>query len=511
MIHLLFFTFSALAGAGFFFILPALAGSLYEEAFFYPYNEILYKYIDEFQYSVLLCFVVFIFIFFILEVLNLVYSEEELTSRGSARWANKKEYKDLLNSVGVPVGKIGRNIVRLGTYIVTIAGTRSGKGIGSIIPTLLEYPSSLICLDLKGENFAVTFRQRKEFGKVYRINPFNLLNVGTNSFNWLDIIDLNDEGCIEKAEKIASLLVGQTPDSIDAHFDIQAKRLLQGVILLVCTEEDRDKRNICAVSHLIHNLNIADLLKVMSEEERAFGVIKSVGCQFINNSNERELSSIVSTAQRATNFLDTPQIQRTLVKSDFDISSLPDEVSSVYLIFPQDKITDYKAYIKIFFDLVLNSIVSRQKKGKHEVLFILDEVAQLGYMKSFIDAISILRGMGGQLAFYFQSMAQLKTHYKAAANDILANATQIFFGCNEIETAETISKTLGKRTIKETNPATGGVSLVSQELLRPEEIRCLSPEEPIIIMSGRHPIKIRRMSYFKEKEYAGLYSKNPYV
>lgn len=453
-----------------------------------------------------------IILFFAIWIIDILTEEKPLTSRGSARWANSNDVKDLVKSKGVPIGRFNGKILRNDkTHLITCAGTRSGKGIGAIIPTLLEYPDSLVCLDIKGENYAVTGAMRKEFGKVFVLNPFDVLDIKTNSYNWLDSIDLNDKSCADKALKIASILVGgSASDKEENHFNEQAKTLLQGVILLV-TDEKEELRNMLTVARLIRKTPFDQLCQIMiNKGDLAFGQVGEIGAQFLNNTNDKELSGILSTAQRAVRNLSNPQISKTLLKSDFDISRLSDEKMSIYLIMPADKVSDFKDYIKVFFELAFSSIVSRKNRGKYEVLFLFDEVAQLGYMDSFPKLITLVRGMGAQLWFFFQSIGQIRSIYGKDAATLLGNATQIFYGCNDYETAELISKTLGKKTVKEFDKQANKYNLVSRDLMTPDEVRQLPVETPIILMAGRHPIKVDRLNYLKNREYKGLFDNNPY-
>lgn len=462
-------------------------------------------------FLIALSVVLAIIIFLGLEILWLCVDEKPQTSRGSAHWAKQKDVKELIEGSGVPIGRFNGKILRTKTHLVTCAPTRSGKGVGAILPTLLEYPGSVVCLDLKGENYAITANFRKKFSQLVCLNPFGLLDIPSNSYNWLDSINITERDCIEKAEKMASLLVGRSADSsAESHFQDQAIRLLQGVILFVCSDDDKEKMNICTVSKLVHDVSLDDLCNAMAaKESEAFGVIASIGRQFLNNSNDKEKGSILSTAQRATNFLDNQNIRETLEKSDFDISQLPKKRTSLYIIIPQDKVSDFSAYIRIFFDLVLSSVIASNGKSKYEVLFLLDEVAQLGYMKNLLDAISFIRGLGGQMWFFFQSLSQLRGTYGKKSGDILENATQIYYGCNDFDTSEHISKTLGKMTLKEYDPDSKKYHYIERDLLAPNEIRGLGPETPIILMAGKAPIKVKRLCHYKDKEYRGKFDPYP--
>lgn len=175
----------------------------------------------------------------------------------------------------------------------------------------------------------------------------------------------------------------------------------------------------------------------------------------------------------------------------------------------KDQVSDFKTYIRVFFDLAISSLTSRKKRGKYEVLFLLDEVAQLGFLQIIPKSITLLKGMGGQLWLFFQSYSQIQNIYGKDADTILGNATQIFYGCNDIKTANLISDSLGKKTIREYNK-NGDYIDSPKPLLFPDEIRKLSPEKPIILMCGKAPIQSKRLNYLKDKEYKGLFNDNPY-
>ena len=512
----IFFIILSLAGgvSFYFWVIPAILKkhSIFNKILDAPY-PIFERFLPspESTYYIAISVIIALIIWIMLEIIYYTNIEKPLTSRGSAHWASKKDVKDLIQSKGVPIGRLDGKILRVDkTHLVTCAGTRSGKGIGAIIPTLIEYPYSLVCLDIKGENYAVTGARRKEFGKVFVLNPFEVLDFKSNSYNWLDSIDLNDPGCTDKALRIASILVGGSSDGgTENHFNEQAKRLLQGVILLVCGEKN-ELRNMPTVAQLIHKTPFPTLCELMKEKgDLAFGTVGTIGAQFANNTSDKELSGILSTAQRATNHLDNPQISKTLIESDFDISKLPDEKMSIYLIMPADKVSDFQDYIKVFFELAFSSIVSRKKRGKYEVLFLFDEVAQLGYMESFPKLITLVKGLGAQFWFFFQSIAQLRSIYGKSADTILGNSTQIFYGCNDLETAKLISESLGKKTIREYKK-NGEFSDISKDLLSPDEVRQLKPDTPIIFMAGKPPIKVKRLNYLNDREFYSKFDKNPY-
>lgn len=518
MIRVVFLIISVISGLlSYFMLLKNLPSSGFIGQFLwfpYKYMNIIFP---EYLYLPIISVIISIITYIFAEILLFVSKDKNYSGRGSAHWATKKDVKEFFTDKGVPVGKfkIGifkKIIMRLTTHLLTIAPTRSGKGIGGIVPASIEYKQSLICLDIKGENYAVTNRARRDFSSVYVINPFKLMGIKTNSYNWLDSIDINNDDCQDKSENIASMIVGRdSTDSIENHFKEMAIRLIQGVILLCCADEDYNKRNIVEVAKIIHTTPLEKLCAFMwSKKNVAFGSISKIGAQFAHIKNEREQGSILSTAQKSLNFLDNIKIANTLIKSDFNINNIQNEIMTIYIIIPQDKVKSYKAYIKVFFDLVLSAIISNTSR-KYNVLFLLDEIAQLGYMDNIVNAVPFIRGLGGQFWFFFQSYPQMESVYGKESKNIMANCSQIFYGCNDYDTAKLISNTLGKRTIKEYNNNAKLSQYIGKELLFSNEIRELSPENPIIFVQNKPPIKVKRLCYYKDKEYRGLFDKNPYI
>ena len=514
-LQIFFIIFSLGCGGAFWwFTLPALQNKndLLFKLLVYPY-PFFKKFLPypDYTYFILLSIFVAFLLWILCEIIYLSTKEKPITTWGIAHYATKKEVKDLIQSKGVPVGRLDGKILRVDkTHLVTCAGTRSGKGIGAIIPTLLEYPDSWVCLDVKGENYAVTGNRRKKFGKVFVLNPFDVLDFSSNSYNWLDSINLNDPGCVDKALRIASILVGGSSDNgVENHFNEHAKTLIQGVILLVADEKE-ELRNMLTVAKLIRRTPFEQLCQLMiNKGDLSGGEVGNIGAQFLNNTNDKELSGIISTAQRAVRNLTNPQISKTLIKSDFDISKLPDEKMSIYLIMPTDKVSDFKDYIKVFFELAFSSIVSRKKRGKYEVLFLFDEVAQLGYMDSFPKLITLVKGLGAQLWFFFQDIAQIKSIYGDEAGTILGNSTQIYYGCNDLDTAKTISERIGKKTQREYKK-NGEFSDKPKSLIEPSEFLQLPPDTPLILMQGKPAIMVKRLNYLQDKEYRDKFDKNPY-
>jgi len=433
-------------------------------------------------------------------------------THGSAEWASKGAAGKFTgkDKPGFTLGKIGGKPFRVLSHIVSCAPTRSGKGIGAIIPALLEYPGSIICNDIKGENYAVTHRQRETLGsRPFLVDPFGITGGRKSRFNWLDFVDTNTPDCVSQAAALADLIVVPDEKGGSDHFDDSAKNLLQGLILLVASDPDKSARNMGTVRAII-TLPEPEFLALMqgaSDHPGAYNIIAR-SCAKIAGTPDKERGSIISTAQRHTAFLDDPRIAETLSGSDFDLSKIKEQNMTIYVVLPPDKLRAYRGFARGFFGLALSAITANQIVPKNKVLFLLDEFGQLGKMTQFEDAVSLLSGMGALFWFFIQDLSQLRGVYQKWQT-FLANSARQFFGCADFDTAKYISDSLGSFT---ETVDTGGEtdSYVSRKLLNPDEVMKLSPETPIVFIQGEPPFQLERLAYFREPEYKGLYDSNPY-
>ncbi|MGS0943773.1 type IV secretory system conjugative DNA transfer family protein (plasmid) [Pseudomonas luteola] len=463
-------------------------------------------------------------------------------THGSARWGTVAEIEannhfgsggfTLARVPDAPKGVDPR--FRFTGHVVTVAPTGSGKGIGSVMPNLLEYKGSALVLDVKGENAAVTARARRAMGhKVYVIDPFNVTEGEKHAFNVLDRINPNDPDCVSETAVLADSLVISGGKDADAHFDESAKTLLQGFMLYVAGLSDPTKRTLGELRELLtadEDTFLGILTGMALDEDYAYGIAARAANTIIGMS-DRERSSVVSTARRSTAFLDDPRIAEALSRSDFNLANIKSELMTVYLVMPMNKIGPNSRFIRAFVNNVMAAITASPKKPQENVAFFLDEFGQLGYMKSIEDAVSLLRGYGLSFWVYVQELSQLKNVYPRWQT-FLANSAKVFFGVDDLDTAKYVSETLGKSTIEyETQNAGrnsgnslsgGGASLsggrstgssqqmAGRDLLTPDEVMQLGPTRPIVLVRGERPYQLVRMNYLTDAEFVGLADPNPY-
>ncbi|EOT6071651.1 type IV secretory system conjugative DNA transfer family protein [Escherichia coli] len=422
-------------------------------------------------------------------------------------------------------------------HVVTVAPNGSGKGIGQVIPHLLEYPGSCIVLDVKGENAAVTARARRNLGHaVHVVDPFSVNGNTSASFNVLDGLDVSNPDCVGEALILAESLVISEAKGDGVHFDESAKILLQGLLLHVAGLDEPERRNLGELRRLLTGGEDAlfELFGMMAADESAAFGIPARAANTIMGMADKERGSVLSTARRNTAFLDDPRIAAALARSDFDLSAIKSELMTVYLVMPANRIRPNARFIRLFVGSVISAVTASAKQPPYRVSFVLDEFAQLGYMKAIEDAVSLMRGYGLAFWVFLQDLSQLKGVYPRWQT-FLANSAKVFFGTDDYDTAKYVSDSLGKATIEfETHnkgKSSGSSNTFSEqgssgmnrgkssgtsqqftgrELLTPDEVMRLGPEKPIVLVKGEYPYLLDRLNYLVDSEYRGRFDANPY-
>lgn len=375
-------------------------------------------------------------------------------------------------------------------HIITIAGSRSGKGRSGIVPNLITYPGSVLAIDPKGDLAALTADWRKErMGqKVVVLDPFVAAGGVTarhgGGFNPLTILKLRSETLLEDAGLIADALIVSRSER-DPHWDESAKQFLEGVILHVGTWPDyveKDLNNLATVYNILME-DVGSLRAGMKENPIANFAVTTLASQFFDKP-ERERESVMSNLRRHIRFLGYGQIQRVLRAHSFDLSQLKTEPTTVYLSLPAMRMGSCAGWLRLFVNLTLAALEAEKQKPEYPVLMLLDEFAALGYMKTLEDAAGQIAGLGCKLWPILQDIGQLMALYGNRWETFMGNAGVMnFFGNADLQTLGWISSRLGETTIRTENRSQPGYRERSVEgatgrslneavhpLLTPEEI-----------------------------------------
>lgn len=453
---------------------------------------------------------------------------EPTASHGSAHWSNGES---LLVERGLILGRQGPHLLRFAGegHVLTVAPTRSGKGVSCVIPNLLDHPGSVVVTDPKGENYAVTARWRRESGqRVHAFDPFRVVG-GDAALNPLDLVDPDSLEAGDDARMLADMIVLAEGRGGEQQFwNEEARAVLTGLILHVAASAPPELRNLAHVRKLLTlaPTPFAALLKEMNESDAAGGLASRAAARVLQKA-DRERSGVISTAQSHTHFLDSPRMTRVMRQSTLDLSVLKRERTSLYLVLPTDRLEAYARWLRIMIACALLAIARDRGQPKDRVLFLLDEFAHLGKMHPVLRDIGLAGGFGVAFWLIVQDMSQLKSTYGEAWPTFLANADVLqAFGTNDWETAEHLSKLTGDSTIHvaSENQSRGvsqgkqsqrqqGMALTTAEkgrrLLLPDEVRRLEREAELLFVKAQAPILAGRVSYLRDEPFQGRADRNP--
>jgi type IV secretion system protein VirD4 len=431
-------------------------------------------------------------------------------------------------------------------HMMTVAGSRAGKGVSAILPNLIFYKGSVLVIDPKAELASITARRRAEdLGQqVYVLDPFNRAAPGVEpykaSYNPLSILYADSPTLVEDAGLISDALV--IAGGNDPHWDDSARNLLEGIVLHVATYPGYDgRRNLVTVRKLLMNgttvtlgdqeatgmegLQVEMLHNVELLPDTGGGEALEAAAADFFDKPDNERMSVLSTARRHTKFLDFPNLQNVLTGHDFDLTSLKTAPSgmTVYLCLPAARLATCSRWFRLFVNLALEAMEREQSVPSVPVLLCLDEFAALGHMRQIETAAGQIAGLGVKLWPILQDLTQLKRDYKEGWETFLGNAGVIqFFGNNDMTTLDFISKRLGKTAIRmkkeadttheQRSKGASGESWAVElyDLLTAEEVsRYFGRDDPqrrqLVIWAGQPPMVLQRVVYHADPIFEGKY------
>lgn len=427
------------------------------------------------------------------------------------------------------VGALGNRLIGVADdrHIMTVAGSRAGKGVSTIIPNLIEYPGSVLVIDPKGENARHTKNRRsslESFGykqSVFVLDPFGVSGHAASSFNPLSMIDGDADTAVDDAALVAEALVIQE-EGPGRHFSSAARNLLRGLILYVCTDEPSERRNLPWVRQLLtlDQKGFELLLAAMQENTKCNGVVRRAA-NSIASKSDNERSGVISTAIEQTDFLDSPPLARCLERSDFNLRDLKRQPTTVYLCLPAGRMATHSRWLRIIVNLAVEAMEREPNMPPYPVLFLMDEFAVLDHLSSIEKAAGQIAGFGVKLWPILQDLSQLKSIYKERWETFMGNAGLLqFFGNNDLTTLQYLSQRLGKSTILQVSKGEISVSQTAggftgesvqpqaNELMTSDEIgRFFSRQSnaQLLLWPGSDPIAIDRVKYYDHPFFAGKF------
>lgn len=459
------------------------------------------------------------------------YRTADDTVHGSARFASDARIRQTFHrDHGLIVGRENRRgggLLRHDApgHLLTIAPTRSGKGVGAIIPNLLTCDRSVFCLDPKGENTLVTHDRRLRLGPVHVLDPFGITGTPQARYNPMELLDPENPDLAEDAAVLADALVYDPPAHLgEAHWNEEARALIAGLMLHVACSRPPSERTLATVRDLLSGSpdEFDGTLAEMQKSTGAAGLVRRAANRHLAKS-DREAAGVLSSAQRHTHFLDSARINAAMAGSDFHFADLKGSRCTVFLVLPPDRIDTYARWLRLLVAQALRELVRTPSQDDPPVLFLLDEFAVLGRLEPIERAFGLMAGYGVQLWPILQDMHQLRGAYGERAGTFLSNASLLqVFNVADYDTAEWISKSLGATTVGyetagstvsrapnqffSTHGTSTTAHLARRELMTPDEVMRLHPSLEILLRPGEEPVIAQKVRYFADPEFKGAFT-----
>jgi type IV secretion system protein VirD4 len=455
-----------------------------------------------------------------------------VTTYGSARWAERDEVTKagLTHPAGVFLGLLRDKKARATAlylrhdgpeHVMAFAPTRSGKGVGLVVPTLLSWPGSTVVHDIKGENWTLTAGWRSRSSHCLLFNPTDARSAAYNPL--LEVRRGAHE--VRDVQNIADILV-DPEGALERrnHWEKTSHALLVGAILHVLyAVEDKTLRGVanflsdpaCPFELTLHRMMTTAHLGAVPHP-----VVASAAREVLNKS-DNERSGVLSTAMSFLGLYRDPTVAEVTSRCDWRIADLISGASpvSLYLVVPPSDISRTKPLIR----LILNQIGRRLTESldgsdgiqrKHLLLLMLDEFPALGRLDFFESALAFMAGYGLRAFLIAQSLNQIDKAY-GLNHSILDNChVRIAFATNDERTAKRISEALGTATELRAQrnyaghrlaPWLGHLMVSRQEtarpLLTPGEVMQLPPDDAVVMVSGHPPIRAKKLRYYLDRNF----------
>ena len=460
-----------------------------------------------------------------------------VTTYGSARWATGREVDaaGLHDDSGVLLGSLGGRYLRHDgpEHVMSFAPTRSGKGVGLVVPTLLSWTGSTVVHDIKGENWTLTAGWRARFSHCLLFNPTDPRSARYNPL--LEVRRGANE--VRDVQNIADILV-DPEGALERrnHWEKTSHSLLVGAILhILYAEEDKTLARVATFLSDPQRSFIATLKRMMStnhlgtqDAPRVHPVVASAARELLNKS-DNERSGVLSTAMSFLGLYRDPTVAEVTSRCDWRIADLieGERPVSLYLVIPPSDISRTKPLVRLVLNQIGRRLTERldqpgNASRKHQLLMMLDEFPALGRLDFFETSLAFMAGYGIRAFLIAQSLNQIEKAY-GEHNSILDNChVRVAFATNDERTARRISDALGTATEQRAMrnyaghrlaPWLAHVMVSRQEtaraLLTPGEVMQLPATDELVLVSGLAPIRATKLRYYEDRNFTSRVAPAP--
>ncbi|MGK7755170.1 conjugal transfer protein TraG [Roseovarius sp. C03] len=446
----------------------------------------------------------------------------DVTTYGSARWASRKDVEaaGLLGDKGVVLGRYETQYLRHDgpEHVLCFAPTRSGKGVGLVVPSLLTWPGSAIVHDIKGENWQLTAGWRSRFSRVLLFDPTDPASAAYNPL--LEVRRGDSE--VRDVQNVADILVdpeGQLERR--NHWEKTSHSLLVGAILHVLYAEG--DKTLAGVAAFLSDpkrpieATLAAMMRTPHLGDRPHPVVAQAARELLNKS-ENERSGVLSTAMSFLGLYRDPVVAKVTSRCDWRIDDLVSgkRPITLYLVVPPSDISRTKPLVRLVLNQIGRRLTEELKANgrRHRLLLMLDEFPALGRLDFFESQLAFMAGYGLKAFLIAQSLNQIEKAY-GQNNAILDNChVRVAFATNDERTAKRVSDALGTATEMRAmknyaghrlSPWLGHLMVSRQEtarpLLTPGEMMQLPTSDEIVLVSGAPPVRAKKARYYEDRQF----------
>ena len=403
------------------------------------------------------------------------------------------------------------------------APTRSGKGVGVVIPNLLTYSDSVVVLDIKGENFDLTSGWRASQGqKIYRLDPF-ATDCRTHRWNPLSYVSDDPSQRISDLMAIAAMLYPDGEAS-QKFWVSQARNAFLALAMFAFdrhayfTEYGFNGDSPKPSLGLIYRLSVGgedDLrtsLRGLREQPFASERTRTAFDGLLSQAEET-FASIMGSVREPLNAWVNPILDAATAADDFDLRDVRRKRMSIYVIIPPSKLAEAKLLVNLFFSQLLNvntrELPQNDRRIKYQCLLLMDEFTSIGKVEIIATAVAYMAGYNLRLLPIIQSVAQLDAVYgKEMSRTLITNhALQILYAPREQQDAKDYSEMLGETTVIKRSRTRAKETSVSESeerrpLMLPQELKAMGDDQAILIVEGmKSPIQCSKIRYYQEKHF----------
>ena len=454
------------------------------------------------------------------------------TARGSAGLATAAQVA-ALGTGQLLTGHLDGQLLTYGGdgHCLTFGPTGSGKGVSVVVPNLLSYPGSVVCIDPKGAIAPITAARRAKMGqKVVLLDPFGEVqsaldnrpdlagawpDLTPSSVNPFGHLNKHSPDAVDDARLIAAGLV-KTESEKNRFFSDSARLVLEGLILYLLATRNavliEDVFDLAFKSREAFAAEVLTDMKELGEGETAAALEAHIAhmAGLIENLTGDAGASVWSTLYRSLSLLKSPRLLPAMQPSDVSFADMKTTPTTVYLVLPARHLETHGVWLRLMLSILIGQL-SDARRSDYPVLFIVDECAALGRLEILETAVGLMRGYGLKLWLIFQDVPQIKSIYAGRWESFVSNSgLKQFFGINDLETADFVSKYLGEKTQmvrsdslngQSGQPTGASLSAQGRPLLTGDELRRLPRDEQILFYEGENPVHCAKLRYFEGGEF----------